>query len=200
MKLKYYLRGLGIGIVLTTLILFVFRMVHPISNEEVIKRAEQLGMVTTEAETLIPGHPSENNQESTKVSSESTSDVSSEEETQPVETNEVSETEAPSTSETPATTAPTEEPTTKAPTTEAPTTQAPTTTEAPARAYNLTITNSMGSESVAYILAREGIVDSAERFNDYLCNYGYSEIILSATFTVTSDMSYEQIARLICGR
>ncbi len=199
MKLKYYLRGLGIGIVLTTLILFIFRMVNPISNEEVIKRAEKLGMVMTEAESLIPSHPTNTDSETSETDSKETA----KEETSPVETEsstaETPTTEAPTT-ETPTTIAPTTEtPTTEAPTTEAPTTEAPT-TEPTFFTYELEITNSMGSETVANILARAGIVDDAVRFNDFLCYNGYSEIILSDKFIIRSDMSYEQIARLICGR
>ena len=49
MKRKYYLRGLGFGILITT---FVFIMVGPseLSNEEIIQRAEQLGYVKVEEE------------------------------------------------------------------------------------------------------------------------------------------------------
>lgn len=50
MKLKYYLRGLGIGIIVTTIILavsFSKREVE-ISDEEIIERALQLGMVMQE--------------------------------------------------------------------------------------------------------------------------------------------------------
>ena len=47
MKLKYYLRGMGIGIIVTTIILtisFSQREVE-ISDAEVIARASELGMV-----------------------------------------------------------------------------------------------------------------------------------------------------------
>ena len=47
MKRKYYLRGLGFGILITT---FVFIMVGPseLSDEEIVQRAEQLGYVKVE--------------------------------------------------------------------------------------------------------------------------------------------------------
>lgn len=52
MKLKYYLRGLGIGIIVTTIILMVSfsKREVKISDEEVIARATQLGMVMKEEE------------------------------------------------------------------------------------------------------------------------------------------------------
>lgn len=47
MKLKYYLRGLGLGILFTTIILMIAFHTHPndISDDEVIRRAKKLGMV-----------------------------------------------------------------------------------------------------------------------------------------------------------
>lgn len=50
MKLKYYLRGLGIGIIVTTIILMISfsGREEEISDEEVIARAGQLGMVMPE--------------------------------------------------------------------------------------------------------------------------------------------------------
>lgn len=53
MKLKYYLRGLGIGIIVTTIILTISfsGRKEEISDEEVIARATQLGMVMQEEET-----------------------------------------------------------------------------------------------------------------------------------------------------
>ena len=51
MKLKYYLRGLGIGIIVTTVILAVSFSKKEIkmSDEEIMARAAQLGMVKQEA-------------------------------------------------------------------------------------------------------------------------------------------------------
>ena len=53
MKLKYYLRGLGIGMILTTFILMISFSGKKMSDEEVIKRAEELGMVMKEEEPLF---------------------------------------------------------------------------------------------------------------------------------------------------
>ena len=48
MKLKYYMRGLGIGIVLTTLILTINNPKEKLTDAEVKARAESLGMVMKE--------------------------------------------------------------------------------------------------------------------------------------------------------
>lgn len=52
MKLKYYLRGLGIGIIVTTIILIISfsKREVKISDDEVIARAMQLGMVMQETQ------------------------------------------------------------------------------------------------------------------------------------------------------
>ena len=50
MKLKYYLRGVGIGIIFATLVMTVSSFVHKnnISDEYIIKEARKLGMVMKE--------------------------------------------------------------------------------------------------------------------------------------------------------
>lgn len=53
MKLKYYLRGLGIGILVTTIIFMIFIRVdkeHILTEKEIIAKAEDLGMVMQEDE------------------------------------------------------------------------------------------------------------------------------------------------------
>lgn len=56
MKLKYYLRGLGIGIIITTIVLMIANAGHrkELTDAEIIKRAEALGMVM-EQKPLLPG-------------------------------------------------------------------------------------------------------------------------------------------------
>ena len=55
MKLKYYLRGLGVGIVVTAIILTIANHLgNKMSDEDIIKRAGKLGMVMKEDESLFP--------------------------------------------------------------------------------------------------------------------------------------------------
>lgn len=54
MKLKYYLRGLGVGIVVTAVILTIANHLgNKMSDEDIIKRAAKLGMVMKEDESLF---------------------------------------------------------------------------------------------------------------------------------------------------
>ena len=50
MKLKYYLRGIGIGVIVATLIMTVSSVIHNnnLSDEVIIKEAQKLGMIMPE--------------------------------------------------------------------------------------------------------------------------------------------------------
>lgn len=173
MKLKYYLRGLGIGILVTAAILtIVYHTKGSMSDSQIKKRAEQLGMVmaSTEEDTLF----AQTTQADTTI--EETGTISVEETTTVVETTEA------------VTEAPTEKPT------EAPT-EVPT--EAPAAEAVLTISPGMYSESVSAELVRLGIITNQKEFNSYLVNNGYAERIQTGDFKVKADMSYDEIARII---
>lgn len=173
MKLKYYLRGLGIGILVTAAILtIVYHTKGSMSDSQIKKRAAQLGMVmaSTEEDTLF----AQTTQADTTI--EETGTISVEETTTVVETTEA------------VTEAPTEKPT------EAPT-EIPT--EAPAAEAVLTISPGMYSESVSAELVRLGIITNQKEFNSYLVNNGYAERIQTGDFKIKADMSYDEIARII---
>ena len=187
MKLKYYLRGLGMGIVFTALILSVSHCTNSkMTKEEIIKRAEALGMVMPSDEDIF-------NTESSTADNETT-EPSTEESTTEAPTTQAP-TEEPTTqapTEEPTTEAPTEEPTTEEPTTEEPTTMAPTVVE-----LTFTVERGMYSEAVTRILVQGGIIANEAEFNQYLSDTGYDERIQTGAFTVNSGMSYEEIAKII---
>lgn len=169
MKLKYYLRGLGIGILVTAAILtIVYHTKGSMSDSQIMKRAAQLGMVmaSTEEDTLF----AQTTQVDTTI--EETGTISVEETTTVVETTEA------------VTEASTEKPT------EAPT--EPAVAEAV-----LTISPGMYSESVSAELVRLGIITNQKEFNSYLVNNGYAECIQTGDFKIKADMSYDEIARII---
>ena len=173
MKLKYYLRGLGIGILVTAAILtIVYHTKGSMSDSQIMKRAAQLGMVmaSTEDDTLF----AQTTQVDTTI--EETGTISVEETTTVVETTEA------------VTEASTEKPT------EAPT-EAPT--EPAAAEAVLTISPGMYSDSVSAELVRLGIITNQKEFNSYLVNNGYAECIQTGDFKIKADMSYDEIARII---
>ena len=195
MKLKYYLRGLGMGIVMTALILTVSHCTRrKISDSEIIKRAEALGMVMATDDDFLNTETTPTDKETTETSTEeSTTEVPTEEPTTEAPTEETT-TESPTEEST--TETPTEEPTTEAPT-EEPTTQEPTTVEPSVVELTFTVERGMYSEAVTRILVQGGIVANEAEFNQYLSDTGYDEKIQTGVFTVNSEMSYEQIAKII---
>ena len=176
MRLKYYLRGLGIGILVTTIILTIAgHNRNKISDEEIKIRAEKLGMVMNEEQPLFP--------------EKNTDPATAEETTTEVlpETNTEATTEVPTEPETEATTeAPTE------PETEAPQPQYVTAT--------ITITRGMYSEAVSQAMQNAGLIDNWVDFNNYLSANGYSERLQTGSYTMNSEMSYQEMAMVLVSR
>lgn len=190
MKLKYFLRGLASGIVITTLLLTISFNVgkDDISEQEIIKRAEKLGMVMEEETDLLSSTstPTKENE------AEATATVSPEitEETEVT----VSVTQTP-------TKEPTQEPTqepTKEPTKEP--TPIPTQAAASSEKKVLTIVSGMWSDAVARELQAMGLVDSASEFDQYLIKNGYADRLVVGTFEIPAGASYDEIARIITSR
>lgn len=196
MRFKYYLKGLGMGIIVTTIIMTVSCVVHNnnLSDEEIIERAMKLGMVMADSEKN-PGNGSFEGQD--KETSESEDDSESEGEPQSCSeiTTEPPETESalPSESEFPiATEVPTEEPAE----TEKSETQTPPQYVEVTR-YVLHIQWGDTPRMIANELYENGMVDSASEFRKYLADNGFSGKLRSGSYTITKGMTYEEIAKLI---
>ena len=172
MKRKYFVRGLGVGILFGALIMFAAYMTsgkNRMSDEDVIKRAQELGMVKQSEYVL----------ESDVTSQETTT-----EEITTEATTEKATTEAPTTTEK----ATTEKTTTEASTTEKADTSTQTT---------VTISSGMSSEAIASALANAGLVDDASKFNSFLVANGYDMKLETGNFSLETGMSYEEIAKIL---
>ena len=228
MKLKYFLRGVGMGVIVSTLILIIaFNTSGKLTDEQIINRALELGLVYSggsgEIEFATPNVTKESAEMAstketladsapeTSAIQESSAEAATEAKTEAdlVETVTDSTTEAatvPTTTEVatePTTIQETEAATTAEATTEV--TQAPETTQAASESnnnfnYTLTIYGGMSSNRVATVLYENGIIANAEAFDDYLVGSGYADVIRIGTFFVNSAMSYEDIAIVITGR
>lgn len=178
MKRKYFVRGLGVGILFGALIMFAAYMTsgkNRMSDEDVIKRAQELGMVKQSEYVL----------ESDVTSQETTT-----EEITTEATTEKATTEAPTTTEKATTT---EKTTTEKATTEASTTEkADTSTQT-----TVTISSGMSSEAIASALANAGLVDDASKFNSFLVANGYDMKLETGNFSLETGMSYEEIAKIL---
>lgn len=223
MELKYYLRGLGLGIVVTALIMgFSHSGGQTMTDEEVIARAKQLGMIEDTVLTQKEKPLEDETQENESQENESQEGKSQEDEPQENTSEEVIIREQPDTPEEDIArveeiqnradeAGQKEEETAKLPeaeeaeTTETEDTKVETpeseTQEPVTQRDSLTITinSGDGSYTVSKKLADAGAVSSAETFDSFLCHNGYDKKIRTGTYTIPADASDEQMARIITG-
>jgi len=203
MKLKYYLRGLGIGILITTVILSLAGIGRKnMTDEEVVKRAKELGMVEstllsdlpdqTKAEEVRPTEPETSLQPETSEQESSAEPETSEPETLEPEVSPEPE-ETASTPETPA--APEETPVAPEETPVSPEDGNPDTPAG--ETVTLVIGRGESSTTVSKNLKKAGIVEDAAAFDRFLCNNGYDKKIITGTYEIPYGASEEEIAKII---
>lgn len=188
MKLKYYLRGLGIGILVTTVILSLAGVGRKnMTDEEVVKRAKELGMVES---TLLSDLPDQTKTDEVRPTEPGIS-------LQP-ETSEPEEsTSTPETPEAPEETPVTPEETPVAPE-ETPVSPEDGNPDTPAgETVTLVIGRGESSTTVSKNLKKAGIVEDAAAFDRFLCNNGYDKKIITGTYEIPYGASEEEIAKII---
>ena len=179
MKLKYYLRGLGIGMAVTALILGISfsgrqgQEAQTLTDEQIRERASELGMVDSSELTLAAL------QNSAQPQTTMEPEVTEESETM---------TEPEATAEPEMTTKP-----------EA--TKEPELITAPEQSQTtITIKKGSDSGSVSRVLYEAGLVENAKAFDNYLCNNGYSCSINPGIYEIAPGTSEEEIAKIITGK
>lgn len=188
MKLKYYLRGLGIGILVTTVILSLAGVGRKnMTDEEVVKRAKELGMVES---TLLSDLPDQTKTDEVRPTEPETS-------LQP-ETSEPEESAStPETPEAPEETPVAPEETAVAPE-ETPVSPEDGNPDTPAgETVTLVIGRGESSTTVSKNLKKAGIVEDAAAFDRFLCNNGYDKKIITGTYEIPYGASEEEIAKII---
>lgn len=188
MNLKYYLRGLGIGIVITALIMGIASgsRKETLSNEEIKERAKALGMV--EESTLLADV--EKITPSPEAASASTPMPTSTPETTPAPT---PSPEAVST--------PTPEPVSApVPTPEPSSQEEQGESNAAASTVTIQVNRGDGSFTVSRKLEEAGLVSSAAEFDLYLCQNGYDKRLNVGSFEIPAGADEEQIAKILSGR
>ena len=174
MKLKYYLRGLGIGILVTALIMgFTTRDSRPLTDAEIKAVAAELGMVESDSLRLadLPQEPTPTPEITPEP--EATPEVTPEPEATPEVTPEL--TEEPETASEAAT----------------------ETTQESGTDISVTVSAGSGSRTVCNRLEEAGVITDAAEFDKYLCDQGYSKRICVGTFEIPADASWEEIAKII---
>lgn len=185
MKLKYYMRGLGIGIILTTILFVISGYEKRLTKDEIIELAKEYGMV----EAGEHKDPLEQVLGEINPTKEPTPTL------EPTPEPTVEPTPEPTAEPTVEPTAePTPEPTAK-PAVEP--THSPTETPKKETLVTFTITKGMTSDSVSDLLYKAGLVDSAKKFNDYIIREGKSTVIRTGKYTVKKGATYDEIIDII---
>lgn len=201
MKVKYFIRGLGVGILATTIVLSISNGHHTknMSDEEIIAHAKQLGMMTKEE---LEDKKLDDNLSQIKDALDSPS---------PSPTTVVTEL--------PETNKPSKEPTKKATTPEP--TQKPDSDnsnkkendseskknkdgktenkkdDAWSRTIHVKIESGMVSQTVAKYLYQKGIVGSASDFSKYLADTENAQKIQAGEYDIPLDATYAEIVDII---
>lgn len=179
MKLRYYLRGLGIGIFVTALIMGASgREAAPLTDAEIKAKAAALGMIESDARKLTDVTPT------AKPTEESSAEATAK------------PTEEPSAE---ATAKPAAEPSAEAAVKPAEESSAEATAKPAAEpsVISVTVKSGYGSDTVARQLEEAGLVESAADFDRYLIDHGYSKRISVGTYEIIPGTSEEEIAKII---
>lgn len=230
MEKKYYFRGLGLGIIVTAVIMGIAlsgSRQGQMTDDEIIARAKKLGMI--EDSSLLASSGDEENEaeeageqeaaepETVKPpvkldvavadpkpaeASEETPEADSESsaDTKPEADSKPSVDTKPEADSKPA--ADTNEMTKQDDDTTAPasSTTSAASSTTSAAAKSVTIVSGDGSFTVAKKLAEAGVVNSAATFDTFLCQNGYDKRLRTGTFQIPANASDEQIARIVTGQ
>lgn len=203
MKLKYYLRGLGIGMAVTALILGISfsgrqgQEAQTLTDEQIRERASELGMMDSSELTLAALQNSAQPQPTMEpeVTEEPKLTADPETTTEPEATAELETTAEPKATAEPETTAELEM------TTEPEATEEPELITAPEQSQTtITIKKGSDSGSVSRMFYEAGLVENAKAFDNYLCNNGYSRSINPGIYEIAPGTSEEEIAKIITGK
>lgn len=221
MNLKYYLRGLGIGIVVSTLIVGIAanNQKETLSDEEIKQRAGELGMVeasgvltddipmTVEASpTKTPVSPLENEKEaesspaaekaeSSPAAEEAESSPAAEEAiSSPAKEPEAVPTEKPAAEKEP------ERTETEEKAADESKEVASEVNEETQKTVTVTVKSGDGSYTVCKKLEAAGLIESATAYDAYLYQNGYDKRIIAASHEIPVGADAEQIAKIITGK
>ena len=220
MKLKYYLRGLGIGIVVTALLMGYSnknRAAEPkaevateetagdllvdrngeATTEEVIEQSTVENVTVEAAETVSSTEETETDSAETSEEETSQEETASELESSTQEAETITETESVTETETESVQA--EETTDKKEQTQS-STEADAGNALPQTTIEINIVRGDDSGTVARKLQNAGMVESATEYDAYLMQHGYDKKIRVGKVEIPVDATWQEIAEYVSGR
>ena len=184
MKLKYYLRGLGIGIIVTTIVLTISNATggKSMSDEDVIKRAEALGMVMEEdaSGSRLKDQMQDTQEETAATEADTQEDTTAAEATDESTDGQITdgqEADAQTQEETPA-----------------------ENQEAGAQSYMLVVNAGAVCRQICDELQDNGVIDNSEELRKYLGDNGYAKQISPGNYEIPYGASFEEIAQILITR
>ncbi len=205
MNVKSYLKGIGVGMIVASLILIIAGNINNrMSDVDVIKRAKELGMVEASAvnqstETVVAANTEEtkeNAEAETKENSADTFTVETTEDKTVVENN-TTDTDTDSSEDTKPENANVSEDNVADSNVTEDTTD--TVTENISETVKVEVRSGMSSESVSLAVKNAGLVDDDIEFNKYLCENGYDKKLRVGSFDIPSGSDFETISKYLCG-
>lgn len=192
MKLKYYLRGIGIGVIITTIVLtiaFSIQKNKQITDEEIIERAAALGMVMPdeipERDTLANA---EANKEAAQEKEFAKEEMTATDESKATDKEQVSKSASDSVTKTDKTTSE------KNVTEKSKKSKAEKTV---VEQVELSIVGGEYSDIICEKLRKAGLIEDAEDFNKYLAQGGYDNQLQPGTYVIPKDADYDTIIKII---
>lgn len=193
MKKKYYLRGLGVGVLITAVIFSIalFFYQPAMSEDEIRTEAAKLGMVdpnstdstiadsknSDSSDSSDDSSQTDGSEDSTTVTTKTGDDVSDD------NVNPQGKTTSDSSSST-----------------DARTTEASSSSSDGSHMVTVTISGGQSSNVVGNTLYQAGVVDDAAKFNEYLEQNGYDNSIQPGSYQLAKGSTYEQVAHAITSK
>lgn len=178
MKVKYFLRGLGIGILVTTLLLFAGarkNVQESMTDEQIMQRAKQLGMLRKDEVSDFKMDQNLDNMKETINASASP---------EPTKKAEVSEKENQEKAE--PSVSPAKKPEAKK-----------EKKKEDVQTISIKIEPGMVSQSIARYLYQKNVIGSAADFNTYMKEHNVTDKLRAGEFEIPIDATYEEIVEII---
>ena len=178
MKVKYFLRGLGIGILVTTLLLFAGarkNVQESMTDEQIMQRAKQLGMLRKDEVSDFKMDQNLDNMKETINASPSP---------EPTKKAEVSEKENQEKAE--PSVSPAKKPEAKK-----------EKKKEDVQTISIKIEPGMVSQSIARYLYQKNVISSAADFNTYMQEHNVTDKLRAGEFEIPIDATYEEIVEII---
>ena len=200
MNVKSYLKGIGVGMIVASLILIIAGNMNKVSDEDVIARAKELGYVqsTSVSQPEVVDNTSSNTEqkkiedsdkvESTENNDANTDNAKADDKATDVNTNNEN-------AEDKAYDANADSSTTESANSDKTADNNATSSET----VKVEIKSGMSSESAALAVKNAGLVESDTEFNKYLCSEGYDKRLRVGSFDIPKDADFETIAKSLCG-